>query len=73
MLKEITISSFSEVRKIVSAAASCFSEINVHDKNGSIADAKSILCLMSLDFSAPVVLVSDDEAELNRVYFSVAQ
>ncbi len=35
---------------------------------GSIADAKSILGMMSLDFSHPVKLVSEDERDLNRVY-----
>ena len=40
---------------------------------GSIADAKSILGLMSLDYSAPVKLVSENEAELDRVYRSVVQ
>lgn len=35
---------------------------------GSIADAKSILGMMNLDFSHPVELVSENERDLNRVY-----
>ena len=73
MVKEIKVSNFSEVKEIVSAASSCLDDIGVHDKNGSIADAKSILGLMSLDYSAPVKLVSENEAELDRVYRSVMQ
>ncbi|HIX34031.1 hypothetical protein B5E65_09950 [Gemmiger sp. An120] len=73
MVKEIRVSNFSEVKEIVSAASSCLDDIGVHDKNGSIADAKSILGLMSLDYSAPVKLVSENEAELDRVYRSVVQ
>ncbi len=73
MVKEIKVSNFSEVKEIVSAASRCLDDIGVHDKNGSIADAKSILGLMSLDYSAPVKLVSENEAELDRVYRSVMQ
>lgn len=73
MVKEIKVNNFSEVKEIVSAASACVDEIGVHDKNGSIADAKSILGLMSLDYSAPVKLVSENECELDRVYRSVVQ
>ena len=73
MVKEIRVSNFSEVKEIVSAASSCLDDIGVHDETGSIADAKSILGLMSLDYSAPVKLVSENEAELDRVYRSVVQ
>ena len=34
---------------------------------GSIADAKSILGMMSLDYSHPVKIVCDDESDLDRV------
>lgn len=34
--------------------------ILIKDKNGSTADAKSILGLMSLDYSKPVEIVVDD-------------
>ena len=43
MIKQIQISNFKEVQKIVSAASGCLSDIGVHDMRGSIADAKSIL------------------------------
>ena len=57
MIKQIQISNFKEVQKIVSAASGCLSDIGVHDMRGSIADAKSILGM-----------VSEDERDLNRVY-----
>ena len=68
MVKQVKVSNFAEVKGIVSAAAKCYNDIGVHDVKGSIADAKSILGMMSLDFSHPVELVSENERDLNRVY-----
>ena len=51
----------------MSAAAKCYNEVGVHDMKGSIADAKSILGMMSLDYSHPVKIVCDDESDLDRV------
>ena len=68
MVKQIKISNFNEVKNIMNAASRCCNEIGVHDAKGSIADAKSILGLMSLDYTHPVLLVSEDEEELERVY-----
>ena len=45
----------------MNAATHCVDEIGVHDGKGSIADAKSILGLMSLDYTHPVMLVSENE------------
>ena len=45
---------------------------SVHDGKGSIADAKSILGLMSLDYTHPVMLVSENEKELQRVYEAIS-
>ena len=68
MVKQVKVSNFTEVKGIVSAAAKCYNDVGVHDMKGSIADAKSILGMMSLDFSHPVELVSENERDLNRVY-----
>ena len=67
MVKQVKISNFSEVKNIMNAATACRDEIGVHDMKGSIADAKSILGLMSLDYTHPVMLVSENEAELAHV------
>ena len=68
MVKQVKISNFSEVKSIMNAATQCVDEIGVHDMKGSIADAKSILGLMSLDYTKPVMLVSVNEEELELVY-----
>ena len=47
MVKQVKISSFTEVKNIMNAASGCCDDIGVHDAKGSIADAKSILGLMS--------------------------
>ena len=57
MVRQVKISNFTEVQGIVAAAIKCHNEVGVHDIKGSIADAKSILGLMSLDFSQPVKIV----------------
>lgn len=67
MVKQVKISNFDEVKSIMNAAARCHDDIGVHDSRGSIADAKSILGLMSLDYTKPVMLVSENERELESV------
>ncbi len=71
MIKEIKVSNFSEVKNIMNAATSCTDDIGVHDARGAIADAKSILGLMSLDYTQPVKLVSENPKALERVYNAV--
>ncbi len=66
MVRQVKVSNFTEVQGIVSAAAKCYNEVGVHDMKGSIADAKSILGMMSLDYSRPVKIVCEDEQELDR-------
>ncbi|MBQ8646718.1 MAG: HPr family phosphocarrier protein [Oscillospiraceae bacterium] len=72
MIKTVKISNFREVKEIVAAASDCVSDIGVHDVRGGIADAKSLLGLMSLDFSEPVQLVSESIHDLTRVYRALA-
>lgn len=67
MKKEIRVNNFTQVKAILHAATASTSHINVHDYAGAIADAKSILGLMTLDYTNPVVLVSDNEADLERI------
>lgn len=73
MVKQVKISNFSEVKSIMNAATKCRDEIGVHDMKGSIADAKSILGMMSLDYSRPVKIVCEDEKDLDRVIRAVKQ
>ncbi len=65
--KLITISNFSEVKNIVNVAQQQDYVVGVQDTKGAIANAQSILGLMSLDYSSPVTLVSDNEAALEGI------
>ena len=67
MVKQVKVSNFDDVKTIMNAATHCVDDIGVHDARGSIADAKSILGLMSLDYTKPFMLVSENERELERV------
>ena len=71
MVRQVKVSNFAEVQGIVSAAAKCYNEVGVHDMKGSIADAKSILGMMSLDYSHPVKIVCEDERDLNSVVLAL--
>lgn len=73
MVKQVKISNFQEVKKIVTAASMSLNDIGIHDMKGSIADAKSILGMMSLDYSRPVNVYCEDEKDLNRVLKAIAQ
>lgn len=64
MVRNIAITSFKQVQKFVAAAQHCTGDVDVHDANGSIADARSILGMMSLDYSRPVKVVCEDETAL---------
>lgn len=61
MFCEVTIDSFRQIRALQSMACQYNVPIGIHDANGSIADAKSILGLMSLDYSKPVKIVVEDK------------
>ena len=73
MVRQVKVSNFAEVQGIVSAAAKCYNEVGVHDMKGSIADAKSILGMMSLDYSHPVKIVCEDEHDLDCVMSALRQ
>ena len=55
------------------ADCKCYNDVGVHDMKGSIADAKSILGMMSLDYSHPVKIVCEDERDLNSVVNAIKQ
>lgn len=73
MVRQVKVSNFTEVQGIVSAAAKCYNDVGVHDMKGSIADAKSILGMMSLDYSRPVKIVCENENDLNEVVNAIRQ
>ena len=73
MVKQVKVSNFTEVKGIVSAAAKCYNDVWVHDMRHLIAGAKSILGMMSLDYSHPVKIVCENEHDLNSVVDALKQ
>lgn len=67
MVKQINVKNLSQVKEIVKMASRCDDEIGVHDEAGAIADAKSILGLMRLDYTKPVRLVSENASAIEYV------
>lgn len=60
MIKEIILHSAEDLRQFMFLAMQSPEDIGVHTVDGSIADAKSILGLMALDYSKPVKVVTED-------------
>jgi len=65
MKREVKISSFAEIQNLRDYARLYFdgNSILIEDDKGSIADARSILGLMSLDYSKPVYILAGKESE----------
>lgn len=60
LIKEVMLHSAEDLRQFMYLAMQSSEDIGVHTVDGKIADAKSILGLMSLDYSKPVKVVTED-------------
>ncbi|MBE6905710.1 MAG: HPr family phosphocarrier protein [Ruminococcaceae bacterium] len=60
MIHEVMLKSAEDLRQFMFLAMQSSEEIGVHTADGKIADAKSVLGLMSLDYSKPVKVVTED-------------
>ena len=67
MIKKIKLNLADELRRFMELAWECPDDVGVHTANGQIADAKSILGLIALDYSAPVMVVTDNESFLKKL------
>lgn len=61
MVKKIKLNTADDLRRFMNLAWDCDSDIGVHAPDGKIADAKSILGLISLDYNQPVMVVTEDD------------
>ncbi len=64
MIEKVRVSSIDQISRIASVASSLDSDVGIHDANGQIADAKSLLGMLRLDFSRPVEVVSENARAL---------
>lgn len=67
MVKEIVLHSAEDLRQFMYLAMQSVGDIGVHTVEGKIADAKSILGLMALDYNKPVRVVTEDPHFLKQI------
>lgn len=67
MVKDINLHSAEDLRQFMYLAMQSSEEIGVHTTDGKIADAKSILGLMALDYTKPVKVVTEDTHFLKQI------
>ena len=60
MVTKIKLNSAEDLREFMNLAWSFDDDIGVHSKDGKIADAKSILGLIALDYNEPVSVVTEN-------------
>lgn len=66
MIQQVKILGLAQIEALVKAASHLDGEIGVHDANGDIADAKSILGILRLDWSRPVQIETENERALRK-------
>ena len=67
MVKEMVLHSAEDLRQFMYLAIQSVEDIGVHTVEGKIADAKSILGLMALDYNKPVRVVTEDPHFLKQI------
>lgn len=66
MIRQVKLLGLAQIEALVKAASRQDGEIGVHDANGDIADAKSILGILRLDWSRPVQIETENERALRK-------
>ena len=60
MVAFIKLESAEDLKTFMNMAWNCQDDVGVHTTDGKIADAKSVLGLMALDYSKPVQVVTEN-------------
>ena len=60
MVAFIKLESAEDLKTFMNMAWNCEHDVGVHTTDGKIADAKSVLGLMALDYSKPVQVVTEN-------------
>lgn len=66
-IKEVMLHSAEDLRQFMYLAMQSSEDIGVHTADGQIADAKSILGLMALDYTKPVKVVTEDKHFIKQI------
>lgn len=67
MEQKVIINNFQDVKQVVACAAKLPEDVDIRDCNGSVADAKSILGMMSLNYNNPVSIIAENEFAVKMV------
>lgn len=67
IIKEVMLHSAEDLRQFMYLAMQSVEDIGVHTTDGQIADAKSVLGLMALDYTKPVKVVTEDSHFIKQV------
>lgn len=67
MIKQVMLHSAEDLREFMFMAMQSVEDIGVHTVDDKIADAKSVLGLMALDYSKPVKVVTEDARFLKQI------
>lgn len=67
MTRKIKLTMAEELKEFMNLAWNCKDDIGVHTHDRKIADAKSILGLISLDYSEPVTVVTENEEFFEKI------
>jgi len=67
MIKMIKLDTAEQLREFMNLAWECPDDIGVHTVDDQIADAKSVLGLMSLDYTKPGKVVTESEGVMKSL------
>ena len=67
IIRNVMLHSAEDIRQFMYQAMQSSEDIGVHTADGKIADAKSILGLMALDYTKPVKVVTEDSTFIKHI------
>ncbi|MBC8547395.1 HPr family phosphocarrier protein [Clostridiaceae bacterium NSJ-31] len=67
MVKMIKLETAEQLREFMNLAWECPDDVGVHTVDNKIADAKSVLGLMSLDYTKPVKVVTESDDFMRKL------
>lgn len=67
MIRYIILTEINDLKDFMAMASKSEYDIGVHTGKNQIVDAKSILGLISIDYSKPLIVVTEDEKFLKKL------
>lgn len=67
MVKSIRLETSNDLGEFMHLATQSKYDIGVHTTDNQIADAKSIMGLMALDYDEPILVVTEDKSFLKKI------